>query len=76
MRDFGCQAGLDVSRVHDLFEAQGYQLLCRHGHIHALIGVQEYHVCLVAELAGMNPARLLARFEEAIRLRLQSEQAN
>lgn len=70
MQEEKCQTGLDLVEVRDLLEARGAALCCRWGHVHSLIGSQEYHVCLMAELTTMNPDGLLARFEEAIRLRL------
>jgi hypothetical protein len=70
----GIQAFLNCKIRHDaqhLLERQGCEILCRFGHIHATRDVQEWHVCLVADLASMPPSHLLARLDKALKLRVE-----
>lgn len=62
---------LSLTDAQHLLERQGYEMLSRFGHVHASRDAQEWHVCLVSELASMPPARLLARLNEALKLRIE-----
>jgi hypothetical protein len=64
-----CQ-GLDVSAARDLLRQQGFDMAERFEHVHATRDHQEWHVCLVAELASMGPAQFLVCLEEALTFRL------
>lgn len=64
---------LDLATAGDLLREHGYELLCRFGHMHARIGEQEWHVCLVKDLATMTPLGLQSCLEDAIALSLQIE---
>jgi hypothetical protein len=64
-----CQ-GLDVSAARDLLQQQGFDMAERFEHVHATRDHQEWHVCLVAELASMGPDQFLACLEEALTFRL------
>jgi hypothetical protein len=66
-----CQ-GLDVSAARDLLQARGFGLAERFEHVHAVKAGEEWHVCLVAELASMHPSRFLACLDEAIKHSLQA----
>jgi hypothetical protein len=46
-------------------------LVERFGHVHATRDAQEWHVCLVSDLASMSPVRLLACLDEALTLRVE-----
>ena len=63
---------LDIATARDLLWERGYDLICRWGHVHATIDAQEeLHICLVADLAAMSPARFLVCLDEAIKHSLQ-----
>jgi hypothetical protein len=61
------QKELDVAAAGDLLQQQGYGMICRFGHVHAVAGTWEWHLCLVADLASMTQARFLVCLDEAIR---------
>ncbi len=65
------QQQLSVTDVQHLLERRGYEMLCRFGHVHASRDAQEWHVCLVSDLALMPPTHLLARLDEALKLRVE-----
>ncbi len=65
------QQQLSVTDAQHLLERQGYEMLCRFGHVHASRDAQEWHVCLVANLASIPPARFLACLDEALKLRVE-----
>jgi len=69
------QQQLSLTDVRHLLKRQGYEMLSRFGHIHATRDAQEWHVCLVADLASMPPARLLACLNEALTLRVEQSLA-
>jgi hypothetical protein len=62
---------LDVSTTRDLLRERGYELVERFGHVHAAKGTQEWHVCLMQDLASMLPGHVLACLEEAIKQSVQ-----
>ena len=62
---------LSITDVQYLLKSQGYEMLSRFGHIHATRDAQEWHICLVADLASMSPARLLSCLDEALALRIE-----
>src|SRR5712691_13188998 len=62
---------LSITDAQHLLERQGYEMLNRFGHVHASRDAQEWHVCLVSDLASMPPARLLAHLNEALKLRIE-----
>jgi hypothetical protein len=62
------QAHLDRARAGKLLRECGYDLVERFDHVHATRDAQEWHLCLVGDLASMPPSRLLACLEEALRL--------
>lgn len=66
--DGAAPAHLDLAAAASLLRGRGYELVCRYGHVHAAGGTQEWHVCQVADLASMSPARLLACLDEALTL--------
>ncbi len=63
--------GLEVSVALDLLREGGYGMSCRFEHVHATTGAQELHICLLTDLAAMNPSRFLACLGEAIQQSLQ-----
>jgi hypothetical protein len=65
-----CQ-GLEISVACDLLQQQGFGLSERFEHIHATRDNQEWHVCLVRELASMHPSHFLLCLDEAIKHSLQ-----
>jgi len=65
------QQQLSLTDAQYLLERQGYEMLYRFGHVHASRDAQEWHVCLVSDLASMPPARLLAHLNEALKLRIE-----
>ncbi len=65
------QQQLSLTEVQHLLKRQGYEILSRSGHIHATRDAQEWHLCLLADLASMPPARLLACLDEALKLRIE-----
>lgn len=65
------QQQLSVTDAQHLLERQGYEMLYRFGHIHATRDAQEWHVCLVADLASMPPARFLTCLDKALTLRVE-----
>jgi hypothetical protein len=65
-----CQ-GLDIAAARELLQQQGFGLTERFEHIHATRDHQEWHICLVAELASMYPSRFLTCLAEAIKHSLQ-----
>src|SRR5260370_8962881 len=65
------QQQLSVTDAQRLLERQGYEMLCRFGHVHATRDAQEWHLCLVADLASMPPARLFICLDEALKLRVE-----
>jgi len=64
-------ARLDRATSRTLLGEYGYDLVERFGHIHATRGAQEWHLCLVADLASIPPAHLLACLDEALTLRVE-----
>jgi hypothetical protein len=62
---------LSITDAQHLLERLGYEMLYRFGHIHATRDAQEWHVCLVSDLASMLPARLFACLDEALKLRVE-----
>src|SRR5712691_2193562 len=64
-------AQLDLATARCLLREHGYDLVERFGHIHATRDAQEWHLCLVATLASMPPARLLTCLDEALTLRVE-----
>lgn len=44
---------LGLAAVGELLRERGYGLSCRFGHVHATRWSQEWHICLVADLAAM-----------------------
>lgn len=64
---------MDITTAHALLREQGYEIVCRFGHIHAAKYGGEWHICLVDELSSMCPSRFLALLVEAITLSLKSE---
>ena len=62
---------LDRAMAGKLLRECGYDLVERFGHVHATRDAREWHVCLVADLASMPPARLLACLDEALTLRVE-----
>jgi hypothetical protein len=66
-------ASLDLAAVAELLRERGYELVCRFGHVHAAADAQEWHVCLIGDLATMRPPLVLACLEEAIKYRIQLE---
>ena len=63
--------GLDVSAARELLQEQGFGLSERFEHVHATRDNQEWHVCLVTDLALMHPSGFLACLDEAIKHSLQ-----
>ena len=61
-----CQ-GLDISAAHELLQQRGFGMTERFEHVHAVRAGEEWHICLVADLASMNPSRFLACLAEAIK---------
>ncbi|HEU5381448.1 MAG TPA: hypothetical protein VFV38_39000 [Ktedonobacteraceae bacterium] len=66
------ETGLTEAQARSLLEERGYHLVKRVQHLHASRGGQEWHVCLVSELASLTPEQFLQRFEEARRARSAS----
>jgi hypothetical protein len=62
---------LDASTTRDLLRERGYELVCRFGHVHAAADAQEWHICLVGDLASMLPGHFLVCLEESIKQSLQ-----
>ena len=62
---------LSITDAQHLLERQGYEMLDRFGHVHASRNAQEWHLCLLTDLASMPPARLLACLDEALTLRVE-----
>jgi len=62
---------LSFTDAQHLLARQGYEMLDRFGHVHASRNAQEWHLCLITELASMPPTRLLARLDEALTLRVE-----
>lgn len=65
------QQQLSITDAQHLLKNRGYEMLARFGHIHATTGAQEWHICLVADLASMSPTCLLSRLDEALVLRVE-----
>ena len=65
------QQQLCVTAVQYLLKHQGSEVLSRSGHVHATRDAQEWHVCLVADLASMPPSRLLVCPDETLTLRVE-----
>ena len=63
--------GLDLAIARNLLGECGYDLVERFGHVHAARDAQEWHLCLLADLASMPPARLLTCLDEALKLRVE-----
>jgi hypothetical protein len=59
--------GLTEAQARKILRQQGYELVSRLGHIHALKNI-ELHVCLVKDLSTLTPAQFLQSFEDAIAL--------
>lgn len=64
-------AHLDRARAGKLLRECGYDLVELFDHVHATRDTQEWHLCLVTDLASMPPVRLLACLEEALTLRVE-----
>lgn len=63
---------LDLATAGELLREDGYELVCRFGHVHAAVAdVQEWHICLIGDLASMLPGHFLARLEESIQQSVQ-----
>lgn len=69
------QRQLSLTDVQHLLKRQGYEMLSRSGHIHAMRDAQEWHICLIGDLASMPPSRLLACLDEALKLRVEQSVA-
>ena len=69
------QQQLCVTVVQYLLKRQGYEVLSPYGHVHVTRDAQEWHVCLVADLASMPPSRLLACLDEALKRRVEQSVA-
>jgi hypothetical protein len=69
------QQQLSLTEVQHLLKRQDYEMLSRSGYIHATRDAQEWHVCLVADLASMPPSRLLACRDRALKLRIEQRLA-
>ena len=65
------RAQLDLATVGNVLGEGGYELVCRFGQVHAAADFQEWHVCLVGDLAPLHPAHFLAGLKEAITVSLQ-----
>jgi len=50
-----------------LLQEQGYDMVCPFGHIHAMQGNQQWHLCMRDALATMDATHLLACLEDALR---------
>ena len=64
-------ARLDLATSRDLLQERGYELIDRFGHVHATKDRQELHVCLLADLATMDPSQFLVCLDEAIQQSLE-----
>ena len=64
-------ARLDLATARNLLGEHGYDLVERFGHVHTTRDAQEWHLCLLADLASMPPARLLTCLDEALTLRVE-----
>lgn len=62
---------LDLATACNLLQECGYDLVERFGHVHATRDAQEWHLCLLADLASMPSACLLACLDEALKLRVE-----
>ena len=62
---------LDLATARNLLRECGYDLVERFGHVHATRDAQEWHLCLLADLASMPPARLLTCLDGALKLRVE-----
>jgi hypothetical protein len=69
------QQQLSVTDAQHLLERQSYEMLCRFGRVHASSDAQEWHVCLVTDLASIPPARFLARIDEVLKLHVERSTA-
>jgi len=62
---------LSFTDAQHLLARQGYEMLDRFGHVHASRNAQEWHLCLITDLASMPPTGLLACLDEALKLRVE-----
>jgi hypothetical protein len=69
--DRAAPAHLDLAAAGELLRKRGYEPVCRFGYVHVAADAQEWHVCLVGDLASMLPGQFLACLEESIKQSLQ-----
>ena len=63
---------LTEQQVAILLCEQGYELVCRFGHVHAQKGAhQELHICLHSDLAVLNEDAFLRLFDASLKQSLQ-----
>ena len=65
---------LDIAVVQALLEQQGYDLVERYGHVHAIQSYQEYHICLITQLSTMNVAQFLACLQDTLAYSLPEDE--
>lgn len=53
--------------ARELLREKGYAMNCRFGHIHAMQGNREWHLCMQDALVTMNTTQFLACLNVALR---------
>ncbi len=51
-----------------LLQEQGYDMMCLFGHIHAMQGSRQWHLCMQDALATMDAAHFVVCLDDALRL--------
>ena len=67
----GEPARLNLATARHLLGEQGYTLVERFGHVHTTRDAQEWHLCLLTDLASMPPAGLLTCLDAVLTLRVE-----
>ena len=59
---------LTESTARELLKEKGYDVNCRFGHVHAIQGNREWHLCMLDALGTMDATHFLACLDDALRL--------
>jgi len=59
---------LTESTAREVLKEKGYDMNCRFGHIHAIQGNREWHLCMQEAFTTMDATHFLACLNDALRL--------
>jgi hypothetical protein len=60
------QPQMTMGMVRDVLQERGYAMVSRFEHVHATKAGDEWHLCLMADIAALSPAQFLAALEDAL----------